>query len=397
MSMHTELVLTRIGGIEVRLHRSLVIVAVLLMLGLGGGVFPAWHPEWRGALVWALALIGALLFVASVFAHEIAHALADRALGIKVRSVTLFVFGGMAHLEREPPSWRVEVATALAGPVASLALAMLGIFLASSLAGPPPPAETPADVALATLGPVATLFLWLGQTNLLLVVFNLIPGFPLDGGRLLRGVLWAFSGDLRRATRLAAGAGQVFSLLIIAVGLAMILGIPVPVLGPGLVTGLWLALVGWFLHGAALMSSREHLIGDSLEGVTVARVMHDDFVAVPSGATLDRLVEQYLLPGEQHAFPVLDGGDFVGVVSVRDVRKIPREAWGSTAVRDVMTPAAGVRGVQPQTEAADAMVALGRQGVNQLPVIENGKLRGLVSREDILKQLSLYGDPALAQ
>lgn len=389
--MLAEFRFARLAGIDIAAHWSLVIVFLLTCFTLGAGVLPMWHRDWSPLTAWGVALVTALLFVASVLAHELGHALAGRFAGVSVRRVSLFMFGGVAHLAKPPPNWRVDFVTALAGPLVTAAIVALCMLVTN---------QATRDLTMDTdfphptfvlLGPWPTVFLWVGQINLALLVFNVLPGFPLDAGRMLRALLWGATDKLSRATRWASRAGQVIGWAIILGGLVLVLG------GAAPHVGLVVSMVGAFLHAAAMIGYRQASDGGSLEGVPVERVMHSEFASARPEMSIAELVDGYLLPGVQHAFPVLENGEFIGLVSLQDLSKVPREAWGEVPVREIMTPAAGVAGVQPSSNAAEAMVALGRQGVNQLPVIENGKLRGLVSREDILQRLSSYGDPALAQ
>lgn len=397
MPTFSDIPFMRVSGIRVAVDWTLVVVFLLLVLSLGAGVFPIWHPDWSSGLSFTMAVLGALLFVASVLAHEMAHALVGRARGVPVEHVTLHVFGGIAHLEREPSSWRTELLTAVVGPITSFLLAGIGIgFVSLATRDIPVDPDFPL-AAMMALSPATTLFLWVGQVNLMLALFNLIPGFPLDGGRLLRALIWGASGNLRLATRVASQAGRFFGWVFIFAGLAMALGFRMPWLGVGVVSGFWVALLGAFLHRAATRGDRPLRLGASLSGVKVAQLMESDFASVGAETPVDELVQRYLLPTGQRAFPVLDGGRFAGLVSLPDVRKVPRDLWATTPVRAVMTPADGVSGVTPEASAVDAMVTLGRRGVNQLPVLKDGQVRGLVSRESILRVLSLYGDPCLAQ
>ena len=389
--------LARIAGIGIAVDWSLLVVFLLVLASLGVGLFPIWHPDWGLGFNLLMATVAALLFFASVLAHELAHALVGRARGVPVERITLFIFGGVAHLKREPPPWRADLLIALVGPLTSFLITALSLYGVKLAARNLPMDPAYPELFLASLGPGGTLLLWLGQINLIIAIFNLIPGFPLDGGRVLRAVLWGTLGDLRRATRRAAQAGQVFSWLLMAAGIAMLLNIRLPVLGAGLINGMWVLMIGWFLHTAALMSYQRLLLGDSLEEVPVSRVMQSRFESVEGNIPVSELVDKYLLPGSQRAYPVMEGGGFVGLVCLPDVRKVSRDDWPRARVRDVMTPAAGLSGVGPDTSAADAMLTLGRQGVNQLPVIQDGRVRGLISRENILQLLSLHGDPALAQ
>jgi len=388
--------LARIAGIDVFVDWSLLIIFFLITFSLGAGVFPAWHPDWGAGLAWGTALAAAVLFFASVLAHEMSHALVGRARGIVVRRITLFVFGGMAHMENEPRGWRAEFWMAIVGPLTSLALGAIFVLLAQLFAGVVELDPEDPQRAMAQVGPLPTLLLWLGPINILLGLFNLVPGFPLDGGRVLRAVLWGTTGNFRRATLWASRGGQGFAWLLIAAGFAMILGLRVPVFGSGFVGGIWLAFIGWFLNNAALMSYRQVLVREALADVPVERLMKTDVIRVEPDISLSRLVDEHLLRSDQRAFPVIEGGRFVGLACLQDIRKRPREEWDRTTVRDVMTPVAELTPVAPDQEAAEALATLSRLDVNQLPVLAGGELRGLLRREDILRWLSVYGGDEVA-
>ena len=388
--------LARIAGIDVFVDWSLLIIFFLITFSLGAGVFPAWHPDWGAGLAWGTALAAAVLFFASVLAHEMSHALVGRARGIVVRRITLFVFGGMAHMENEPRGWRAEFWMAIVGPLTSLALGAIFVLLAQLFAGVVELDPEDPQRAMAQVGPLPTLLLWLGPINILLGLFNLVPGFPLDGGRVLRAVLWGTTGNFRRATLWASRGGQGFAWLLIAAGFAMILGLRVPVFGSGFVGGIWLAFIGWFLNNAALMSYRQVLVREALADVPVERLMKTDVIRVEPDISLSRLVDEHLLRSDQRAFPVVEGGRFVGLACLQDIRKRPREEWDRTTVRDVMTPVAELTPVAPDQEAAEALATLSRLDVNQLPVLAGGELRGLLRREDILRWLSVYGGDEVA-
>jgi CBS domain-containing protein len=244
---------------------------------------------------------------------------------------------------------------------------------------------------LASLGPTATLLLWLGQINILLALFNLVPGFPLDGGRVLRAILWGSTGDRRKATRWASQIGQGFAWFLMACGVAMMLGVRIPVFGTGLVPGLWLAFIGWFLNNAALVSYRQLLIRESLGGVPVRRLMQTHFKRVDPDMSLQTLVDEHVMASDQRNYPVESDGRFVGLACMQDLRKTPRGQWSERRIRDIMTPAGDLTTVSPETDAAEALELLGKRDVHQLPVLEDDHLRGLLRREDLLKWLSLQG------
>jgi Zn-dependent protease len=387
----------RLAGIDVHLDWSLLIIFFLIAFSLGTALFPSWHPEWSAARSWATALAAALLFFVSVLLHELSHAVVGRRHGIGVNRITLFVFGGMAHMENEPRYWSGELWMAIVGPIASLVIGLSCTFLAFYMMGMENIDPDNIEQTLASLGPVATLLLWLGQINILLALFNLVPGFPLDGGRILRAALWGITGNLQKATRWASGAGQAFAWVLIAAGVAMMLGYRVPVFGTGFVGGVWISLIGWFLNNAAIASYRQLLFTHSLEKVPVARLMQTRFSGTPSDLPVDRFVEEYFLHDDQRGFPVIDGERLVGMVCLEDIRKLERNAWPARRVRDIMTPAGALIQIGPQDDVSKALSLLGEGKVNQIPVVDKGKVLGLIRREDILKWLSLNENADIAR
>jgi Zn-dependent protease len=380
--------LGRIAGVEVRLDLSLLIIFVLITLGLAMGLFPMWHADWSLALTLFTAASAAVLFLLSVLLHELSHAVVGRSMGMRIERITLFVFGGMAHMEDEPATWRSELAMAIVGPIASLLIGLGCLLLAHALAGPIEIDPEDPTKAIAELGPLTTLLLWLGPVNIVLAVFNLVPGFPLDGGRVLRAVLWGATGDRQRATRWASGAGQAFAWFLIASGFAMILGLRVPIFGSGPIAGLWIALIGWFLNNAASMSYQRLVLQESLKDVTVQRLMHRDFVEVAPQAKVSELIESRVLRSSQRVFPVSEDGRFVGLVCLQDMRQLAREERDRTAVSEIMTPRDRLRTLGPEAKAEEALKLLAEGRFNQVPVIEGDDLKGLVTREDILTWLA---------
>ena len=388
--MNSGFRLGHIAGVEIGVDWSLLIIFFLITFSLGMGVFPSWHPEWSAAVAWSTAVAAALLFFASVLAHELSHALVGRAMGVPINRITLFVFGGMAQMDGEPPTWRAELAMAIVGPLTSLVLGFGFLWLASTIAGPIELNPDAPGETLAGLGVLATLLMWLGPINVVLGLFNLVPGFPLDGGRILRAVLWAVTGDHLRATRFASRIGQVFAWLLIAAGLVMMLGLRLPFFGGGWFSGLWLAFIGWFLNNAALMSYRQLVVREALENVPVARIMQKRFQSVSPDMPIATLVADHVMASGQRSFPVEQDDRFVGLVCLQDLQRHPRESWDKGTVGQIMTRAEAMTSLSPEQDAAEAMTVLARRDVNQLPVLDGARLVGLLRREDVLKWLSIH-------
>jgi Zn-dependent protease len=379
-------------GIEIRIDPSWFFIFLLITWSLASS-FSQWHPAWGLALQVATALAASLLFFASVLAHELAHSLVAKSRGLPVRRITLFLFGGVSNLEREPAAPGTEFLMAVVGPLTSVFLGFVFLFLGSR--GAMGIAVSDPFGALSRLGPVSTLLLWLGPVNIVVGLFNLIPAFPLDGGRILRSALWSAMGDLRRATRAAAGVSHLIAWVLIFTGVAMIFGARVPIFGTGLLGGLWIALIGWFLNHAATASYRQQVIEDLLEDVPVARLMRRDPRTLPPTTTIAELVYDAMLATEQHAFPVVEGGRLAGIVCPEDVRKVPRDRWETATVKEIMTPRERLSVVGPGVDASAAMREMAERDVGQVPVVEGDRFEGLLRRRDIVRWLHLQeGSPA---
>jgi Zn-dependent protease/CBS domain-containing protein len=384
----------RIFGIRITIDWSWIFIFVLVIWNVGAAVGDL-HPFWNLATIWGVAVVAALLFFASVLAHELAHSLVARAQGLPVRSITLFLFGGVSNIQREPRSPGAEFLMAIVGPITSIVLGVIFLVLGGISAGTLAQDVMPSMTGLAPLSPLAIILLWLGQINILLGLFNLIPGFPLDGGRVLRSILWAATQSLRTATRWASWVGQAIGWLMILAGLAMIFGARIPVIGTGFLGGLWLAFIGWFLNTAAIQSYRQVVIHDILEGVPVARLMRTTVPTVAGTISIGDLVHEHMMRTDERSFPVLQDGDhLIGLVSLDDVRRVPRRDWDSTRVQDIMTPMAQVAVVRPDEEAAEAFTVLTSRDVNQVPVVQDGHLVGMLRRRDVLRWLQLHADLA---
>lgn len=379
---------------EIRVDWSLLIIFALVAVSLGAQVLPAWHPDWSVGLRWGVAIVAAVAFFASVLAHEMSHALVGKTQGIPVRRITLFLFGGMAHMDKQPPSPKAEVLMALAGPIVSVGIGVGASVLAGVLIGPELVAQLQSHPAgaLASLSAGETILLWLGPINILLGLFNLVPGFPLDGGRVFRAVAWWISGDMVRATRWASNAGRVVAATLMIMGVAMAFGVYIPVFGTGFGAGLWLVLIGWFLHKAAQASYDQLLVRVALRDVTVREVMRSRVDVVTPDTRLDTLMRDHVLQSDQEAFPVVEGDRLVGIVTEQDAMAVARERWSTTSVREIMLAADRVSTVPPSEGVSDALAVLQEQRVPMLPVVEGGAFRGSLYGRDVLRWLSLHAD-----
>jgi len=249
---------------------------------------------------------------------------------------------------------------------------------------------------LARANPLSTLLLWLGPINIAVGVFNLVPGFPLDGGRVLRSILWAVTGNLKKATKIAARTGQVVAWLFIIAGLSMAFGMRIPVLGTGMTGGLWLAFIGWFLNNAAASTYQQVLVNDLLQGVPVTRLMRSNVPSITPAASVAELVHDHMMNSDERCFPVVEGDNMLGLVCLDDVRRLPRNQWESSPVSSIMTPADRLEVVTPQADATEALNRLAAKDVRQVPVVQNGHLLGILRRRDILRYLQLQSQVARA-
>ena len=359
--------IARILGIDLRVHFSWVLIFLLVTFSLADQVFPFTYPTWSQQKTIIVAAITALLFFGSVVVHEFAHALVARRFKMSVSSITLFLLGGVASLTREPPSAKAEFSMAIAGPATSLVIGGIALALSQIV-------TNSLDTA-PSLQPVEAVTGYLGYVNVAVAVFNLIPGFPLDGGRVLRSIIWGVRRDRGTATRIAARGGQVVAgLFAIWAAYRVFTG------DPG---GLWMGLIAYFLYGAATQTLQQERVTSAVGGARVGQLMATEFVAVPRSVSIGTLVRDHLLPNNLRAIPVVDAGLFAGLVTINDLRKVEQEQWPTTPVSAVMTPASEV-----PTVAADEplAVALDRFGPDLplLPVVADGVLRGLLHRDSVL-------------
>jgi Zn-dependent protease/predicted transcriptional regulator len=382
----------RLFGINIFIDWSWIFIFLLVTWNLAYYVFPALHPNWDMSLTLILSVTASLLFFASVLAHELAHSLVAKAKGLPVRRITLFIFGGAADIGREPPSAGSEFLIAIVGPITSVVLGALFLFSgAFVINGAALTGGTPFEI-LTAMGPLGTLFIWLGSINILLGVFNMVPGFPLDGGRVLRSIFWAITRNLKKATRWATFIGQLVAWGFIVTGLFMVFGFEVPIFGTGIIGGLWLAFIGWFLNNAATASYQHVVVQDMLDGVPVYRLMRHNFRGVESYIPLSDLVYENMIGSDDSTFPVMEDERLIGLISMEDVKKVNRENWDRVVVKDIMTPVEKLETISPREDAKEALDKLTRKDVQQLPVVYGGELVGLLRQKDIMRWLQLQSN-----
>jgi Zn-dependent protease/predicted transcriptional regulator len=366
--MQAQIKLGRILGIEIGLHYSWLIIALLITLSLSGH-FKSTNPLWSDVVVWSVALVTALLFFATIVIHELSHSIVARMHGLAVRSITLFALGGVSQIEKDSPDARTEFWIGIAGPLASAAIGVLCLAAALSLGWVP--AAEPTTPATAVL-------VWLGYINILLAVFNMVPGFPLDGGRVLRGILWWITGARNRATQVAARVGELVSYAFIVIGLVRFFG------GAGL-DGLWISFIGWFLLDASRTSQAQVSVMEALKGLQVGDVMSRDYITVDSHSNVQSFADEHLLRTGRRCFIVTENGRVAGMITPQEVRHIPRAQWPYKTLDVVMRPLDQLRTVTVDTPVIKALEIMGRDDLNQLPVILNGALEGIISRSHILQ------------
>ena len=360
----------RFFGIDVGVDASWIFIFLLITVSLSQ-MFLSEHADWPASFAWAGAIVASILFFVSILLHEFGHSLTSNALGLPVRSITLFLFGGLASLSGEPERPRDEFLIGAAGPLVSILLG--GLFLGMGFL-------VPAEPALAEVA--RSIFLWLGTINLILAAFNLFPGFPLDGGHLLRAVLWSSTKDFDRSTRIASAAGALFALALIGVG--VLTGL----FTGNLFAGLWYVLIGWFILSAARRTSSqvtlEAQLGKSRVGDAMAPLEPALISSVESSESVADVIEGPVLHQGRRYLLVEEEGEPVGMVTLEDIKRVPLGARGSTPVASIMVPRSELVTTTPDSTLLDAMKRMEEAGVSQLPVVEDGRLAGVLSRDQLL-------------
>jgi len=370
--------LGKIFGIPIGLDYSWFVIFALLTWMLAGSYYPEEFKGWPLFLYWLTGATTAIMLFVSVLLHELGHSVIALRYKIPVRSITLFLFGGIAQIGAEPPNAIAEFFIAVAGPLVSLALAILFYAVQPLVAG---------------VEPLLGVAKYLAYINLALVLFNLIPGYPLDGGRVLRAIMWAITGNMDRSTLIAANTGRFFAFLLIFAGVwQMFAG--------NLGGGLWIAFIGWFLDNAASVQIQQVMLRGLLTGRRVSEAMSTRCVIIPENLTLQQLVDEQILGGGQRSFLVNRGDKTIGLITLHRIKTVPRPEWATTRAAQVMLPLEQLKCVEPDTELWSALEMMDRNGVNQMPVIRDRHVIGMLSREDVitfLRTLQEFGSSPARQ
>jgi Zn-dependent protease/predicted transcriptional regulator len=357
-------------GFQVKIDLSWLVLAVLITWSLAQGFFPYYFKGLSSATYWWMGVAGAIGLFFSIIFHEMSHSLVARRYGLPMKGITLFIFGGVAEMEDEPPSPQAELMMALAGPFASLVL--VGIFFVLNVVGK----------AAGWPAPVLGIIYYIWFINGILIVFNLIPGFPLDGGRVLRSILWRAKNNLRWATRVASRVGAGFGTVLIVLGIFS-------VLFGNFIGGMWYFLIGMFLRAAASGSYQNLLMRQALEGEKVSRFMNRSPVTVPPSITVEQLVENYIYKHHFKMFPVLDGDRLMGCVTIQQVKEIPRAQWKERTVGELGKSCSPDNVISPDEDAMKALAKMNRTRSSRLMVVQDNRLVGIISLKDLLSFFSL--------
>jgi len=367
--------LFRVLGIQISLNYTWFIVFGLIAWSLASGYFPSRYPDLSPPTHWTMGFLGAFFLFLSVLVHELTHSYIAKREGIEVKEITLFIFGGVSQLAKEPDDSKKELKVAIGGPLSSLVLAFI-FWILSRVTSPVP------HLILYT-----GLLGYLAFINLSLAIFNLIPGFPLDGGRVLRALYWRKTGSLKRATRIASETGKWIGVGIILFGLFLIL------MG-NLVGGFWFVIIGIFLRSTAEGGFQQVVMKEALEGVKVRELMSQGAVSVPASLRVNQLVEDFYLTHRYITYPVTEGESIIGIVTLKQVKEVPRDKWMEKTVREVMMPLREEIMLDPDGEAVEALQKMIRTGEGRLPVVRDGKALGMITRRDILNLLEIKTDLA---
>lgn len=365
-----NITLFSISGFKIRINISWVFIAVLITWSLSTGFFPYYYEGLTVTQYWIMGVITAIGFFASILFHELSHSIVARYYGLPVHNITLFLLGGVAELTEEPKTPKIEFLMAIAGPLASLALGFLFFGIArGAVAG---------DMSL----PVIAVVNYLALINWIVAAFNMLPAFPLDGGRIFRSALWKYKGDLRWATNIASQAGSLFGVLLMILGiLNMFTGNPIG--------GMWYFVIGLFMKSAAETSYQQLIVRQKLKGKTVESIMRDNPVTVSPDISVKELVENYIYRHHFKMYPVVENDRLTGCVHMNKVKGIDRAKWEEHTVRELAVDCSEENTISPREDVTDAMSRMNKTGNSRLMVVESGKLKGIIAQKDIMGYLSI--------
>ncbi len=390
--MDSSIKLGKVLGIPIRLHFTWFIIFALVTVSLSLGYFPDSYPQWSKTLSWIIGISTSLLFFASVIAHELSHSIISARNGIPVKSITLFIFGGVARISREADKAGSEFKMAIAGPICSLLIGVffglvwlltnqnnqtLAVNLTELLLFPYRFLVTGRSTS-QDIPPIAALSIWLFTINITLAAFNLIPGFPLDGGRVLRSILWRWTGNMKKATHIASWVGRGVAYVLIFRGIFLFIT-------GNVFNGIWFALIGWFLQNAASSSYKQVVMKDALQKFTARDALVAECDIVPPSLSLGRMVSDSVLPRGKRCFVVIDEGKIKGMITLRNIKSVPQMRWDYTNVENAMTPLSKLETASPEEDAGSLMERMDELDINQIPVVSDGNFLGLVTREGLIR------------
>ena len=365
-----RITLFKLLGFEVHVDLSWLVLAFLVTWTLAVGYFPAEYKGFSHATYWWMGVAGALGLFVSIVLHEFAHSIVARRFGIPMKGITLFIFGGVAEMSKEPPSPKSEFFMAIAGPIASVLIAVCCFLL--------------AWLGRATQSPLplTAVLTYLGSINLILVLFNIVPAFPLDGGRVLRSALWAAKQNLHWATRIASGIGSGFGILLVVLGVfSFFTG--------NIIGGIWWFILGIFIRNASRMTFQQMLLREALAGEPVRHFMRENPISVPSSTTIREVIDDYVYRYHHKLFPVVDDGQLVGCITINRIKEVPREEWEQRTVGELARGCDTENTVSPETDAIGALSKMHRSGASRLLVVDHGRLAGILSLKDLLQVLAM--------
>jgi len=373
--MRGVLKLGKIAGIDIGIHYTWIIALVLFTWFFAQSTFPTVYPGWTVKTYWIAGTVASLMLFVSVLIHELCHSMVALKKGIKVSSIIFFIFGGVSNIEKEPESARTEFLMAAAGPLSSFILG--GLLMGAALYMNS--LNRFADPLIGTLYSIGLINIWLG-------IFNILPGFPLDGGRVLRSIIWGINKNMYKATMIAGNIGRFFGWAIIVLGIALLFGMNIWIFKADLVTGIWAVFIGWFLASAADNTMREHTYQHQLTGVKVKDVMERSPECVSPAVSIESVVNDSFILRGRRSLPVCNEKGLIGIVTLADVKRLPKELWSNTPVQEIMTRSPLIS-VKQDEELNQALQVLAKNGLNQVPVLEGNQLVGLLNRADVFRYL----------